>query len=356
MENKNIQINLLIQQVLQSDSMAYIPGYISSDVDIEFRILDRAYQDTGKYYARLKTAIQQNKCGDCVDVNEQINILERAPEVSLEFLKNVMSELSVTETGNYDPNNYYGFMIANAIMTEKPGFSRTDGYMVSLDLLQNGNQELMFDGPLFEKPLVINSSALSTLLDSDTSIVATTPDINKDMLRLLVETGIFNKEDVSDEGELLPTARIQETFILKGPDQKPDYEIIDIGMGKGRNVLRFDLDKIEKKATPFINAEVAGLLSSEQEAVAAWNVYIAKGSSVEEDDQMVQDANAGSLAWSYEEDLPLTQDNKELFLEKYKKYFMNNYLKQFITNKFPTVEADAAVFDLAEAKKQRLKN
>ena len=35
---------------------------------------------------------------------------------------------------------------------------------------------------------------------------------------------------------------------------------------------------------------------------------------------------------------------------------MNNYLKQFITNKFPTVEADAAVFDLAEAKKQRLKN
>ena len=173
------------------------------------------------------------------------------------------------------------------------------------------------------------------------------------MLRLLVETGIFNKEDVSDEGDLLPTAKIQETFILKGPDQKPDYEIIDIGMGKGRNVLRFDLDKIEKKATPFINAEVAGLLSSEQEAVAAWNVYIAKGSSVEEDDQMAQDANAGSLAWSYEEDLPLTQDNKELFLEKYKKYFMNNYLKQFITNKFPTVEADAAVFDLAEARKAK---
>ena len=68
---------------------------------------------------------------------------------------------------------------------------------------------------------------------------------------------------------------------------------------------------------------------------------------------MAQNANAGSLAWSYEEDLPLTQDNKELFLEKYKKYFMNNYLKQFITNKFPTVEADAAVFDLAEARKAK---
>jgi hypothetical protein len=30
---------------------------------------------------------------------------------------------------------------------------------------------------------------------------------------------------------------------------------------------------------------------------------------------------------------------------------MNNYIKQFITNQFPTVEKDAAVFDLAEAKK-----
>ena len=245
------------------------------------------------------------------------------------------------------------YSVANSVLLGKPGFSKTEGYDIVLDLLDNGSQEITFSGPFLERPLIINSVTLSSLLDSDTSIVATTPDINKDMLRLLVETGIFNKEDVSDEGELLPTAKIQETFILKGPDQKPDYEIIDIGMGKGRNVLRFDLDKIEKKATPFINAEVAGLLSSEQEAVAAWNVYIAKGSSVEEDDQMVQDANAGSLAWSYEEDLPLTQDNKELFLEKYKKYFMNNYLKQFITNKFPTVEADAAVFDLAEAKKAK---
>ena len=71
MENKNIQINLLIQQILQSDNMAYMPGFISSDVDIEFRILDNAYKNTGKEYAKLKTAIQQNKCGDCEDVNKK---------------------------------------------------------------------------------------------------------------------------------------------------------------------------------------------------------------------------------------------------------------------------------------------
>ena len=32
---------------------------------------------------------------------------------------------------------------------------------------------------------------------------------------------------------------------------------------------------------------------------------------------------------------------------------MNNYLKQFITDRLPTVQADAAVFDLAEAKKAK---
>ena len=94
-------------------------------------------------------------------------------------------------------------------------------------------------------------------------------------------------------------------------------------------------------------------MSSEQDAVAAWNVYISRGTSVEEDDQMAQNANAGESSWSYTEDLPLMQDKKVLFEKKYKEYFMNNYLKQFTTNQLPTVQADAAVFDLAEAKKAK---
>lgn len=81
-------------------------------------------------------------------------------------------------------------------------------------------------------------------------------------------------------------------------------------MGKGRNILRYDLDKIERKITPFINAEVSGILSAEQEAIAAWNVFLSKLTSEEEDDQMVQNANAASSSWSYEDDLPLMQDKK----------------------------------------------
>jgi len=151
----------------------------------------------------------------------------------------------------------------------------------------------------------------------------------------------------------MPQAKIAEEFVMKNSDGSYDYEIIDIGNGKGRNILKYDLDKIERKVTPFINAEIAGMLSHEQSVVASWNVFIGAQTSVSEDDQMAQNANAGFVAWSYEEDLPLQQDKKELFMSKYKEYFMNNYLKQFTSNQIPSVQADAAVFDLEEGKKKQ---
>ena len=213
---------------------------------------------------------------------------------------------------------------------------------------------MIFEGPMLDKPFVINSDALDALMESGTDIVATTPNINKDMLRLLGEVGVMAGGSSNPEtGELMPGAKIADEFVLKNSDGSYDYEIVDIGMGKGRNLLKFDLDKIERKVTPFINAEVAGMLSSEQSVVAAWNVFIGAGTSVSEDDQMAQNANAGFVAWSYEEDLPLMQDKKELFMVKYKEYFMNNYLKQFTTNQIPTVQEDAAVFDLEEGKKAK---
>ena len=155
------------------------------------------------------------------------------------------------------------------------------------------------------------------------------------------------------DGELGATATISEEFIMKNPDGSYDYEIIDIGNGKGRNLLKFDMNKITQKIMPFINAEVAGILSQEQEAVALWNVYLAKGTSVEEDDQMVQNANAAEESWDYSKDLPLDQTKKLKFEGAFIDYFFNNYLKQFITNQFPIVEEDAAVFDLSEGRRAK---
>jgi len=355
MENNNILQNLFLKQFNESNAIAYNKAFVASNSDYNFQLLDNAYRLAGKYYAKLKIAIDSNKCESehCALELQQLKQLEEAPQVSLDFLESVISELSVTEESSFDPNNDYRYAAANSVMTGKPGFSKTDGYQVYLDLLQNGSQQIAFIGPALQPPLVINSSSLSALLDSDTSLVVSTPNIGKDMLRLLPETGLFMQEMINENKELKANAKISEEFIIKNADGSFDYEIIDLGEGKGKNVLKFDMDKIEKKVTPFINAEVAGLMSSEQDVVAAWNVYISKDTSINEDAQMAQNANAAGSSWSYELDLPLAQDKKVLFETKYKEYFMNNYLKQFTKNQIPTVKEDAAVFDLAEAKKAK---
>ena len=372
MENDNILKNLYLKQFNESNAIAYNQDFISKTSDFQFQLLDNAYRLAGKHYAKIKIAIESNKCESehCAVELSQLKQLQEAPKASLDFLGSVIAELSVTEENSFDPNNDYRYAAANSLMTGKPGFSKTDGYEAYLDLLRDGSQQIEFMGPAFKRkqdvlfmgsiveievdhPLIINSSALGALIDSDTSLVASTPDIGKDMLRLLPETGLFMQEMINENKELKANAKISEEFIIKNADGTFDYEIIDLGNNKGRNVLKFDMDKIEKKVTPFINAEVAGLMSSEQDVVAAWNVYISKDTSVMEDDQMVQDANAAGSSWSYELDLPLDQDKKVLFEEKYKKYFMNNYLKEFISNQTPTVKEDAAVFDLDAAKQEQ---
>ena len=368
--NKNLQNNLFLKQFNESNAIAYDKDFVASGSDYNFQLLDNAYRNVGKIYAKLKIAVETNKCESdyCSVELAQIKQLEEAPQNSLDFLTSLIAELSVTEEPNYDPNNNYSFTAANSLMSAKPGFSKTDGYDAFLDLLPDGSQQIVFTGPAFktiqqdpftfetfeiENPLIINNSSLISLLESDTSLVVSTPDINKAMLLLLPETGLFMQEMINENKELKATAKISEEFVMKNADGSFDYEIIDLGNNQGKNVLRYDMEKIEKKVTPFINAEVAGLMSSEQDVIAAWNVYISKDTSVSEDAQMAQNANAGDTSWIYELDLPLQQDKKVLFEIKYKEYFMNNYLKQFTKNQTPTVKEDAAVFDLEEAQKAK---
>jgi len=72
MENKNISINLFIKQMLQSDNMAYVPGYLSSRVNIDYGVLNKAYQNTGRIYARLKAELERGTCGDCILENKML--------------------------------------------------------------------------------------------------------------------------------------------------------------------------------------------------------------------------------------------------------------------------------------------
>lgn len=352
MENKNIQANLYLKQFNESNALGFNKEFIAYNYDFNFDILGKAFRPTAQTYAKLMSNINNNKCvnGDCKYEYEQLKLLDQAPQNALDFLGELTSQLVITEEPNFDPNNNFKYTVANSVITTKPGFSKDNGYDVNLYLLETGSFEIIFTGPMLEEPLVINNISLSTLAKEGTSIVTSTPNIQKLMMALMPQTGLFEGNSIQANGELSPVAVISDEFVLKNPDGSYDYEIIDIGGGKGRNTLKFDLDKITKKSMPFINAEIAGILSIEQEAIALWNVYLAMQTSVEEDAQMAQDANAASESWSYEEDLPLSQDKKVLFEQKFIEYFMNNYLKQFITDRLPTVEEDAAVFDLSEAR------
>jgi hypothetical protein len=335
MSNKNVITNLTIKQMVESSAMGFNKEYIARSSDVNFDILGKAFKDTGKVYAKLKIAVENNNClsDNCEYELNKIKQLEQAPQAALDFLAMILSNVEITEDTNFDPNNNYEYTVVNCILQRRPGFSKTDGYDIALHLLEDGSQDIVFIGPAFEKPLVINSSALSSLNESDTTIVASTPELSKDMQKLLTEISVFPTSDIGENDQLKPNAKIKEEFVLKNADSSFDYEIIEIGNGKGRNVLKYDIDKIQRVSKPFIDAEIAAVMSSEEETIAAWNVYLSEGKY-----------------WSYTEDLPLDQNKQDEFSKKYKDYFMNNYLLQFTKNQLPIIPEDAQVFDLQEAK------
>ena len=335
MSNKNVITNLTIKQMVESSAMGFNKEYIARSSDVNFDILGKAFRDTGKVYAKLKIAVETNNClsDNCEYELNKIKQLEQAPQAALDFLAMILSNVEITEDTNFDPNNNYEYTVVNCILQRRPGFSKTDGYDIALHLLEDGSQDIVFIGPAFEKPLVINSSALSSLNESDTTIVASTPELSKDMQKLLTEISVFPTSDIGENDQLKPNAKIKEEFVLKNADGSFDYEIIEIGGGKGRNVLKYDIDKIQRVSKPFIDAEIAAVMSSEEETIAAWNVYLSEGKY-----------------WSYTEDLPLDQNKQDEFSKKYKDYFMNNYLLQFTKNQLPIIPEDAQVFDLQEAK------
>ena len=338
MSNKNVITNLTIKQMAESSAIGFNKDYIARSSDVNFDILGKAFRDTGRVYAKFKIAIETNNCISdyCEYEMNQVKRLEQAPQAALDFLSTIISNVEITEEPNFDPNNNYEYTVVNSILKERPGFSKTDGYDINLYLLEDGTQNIVFLGPAFEYPLTINSSALNSLNEAGTTIVASTPDITKDMVKLLTEVNIFSPEDVSEAGQLKSGAKIKEEFILKTADGEFDYEIVEIGDGKGRNILKYDMDRIKRVSNPFVDAEIAATMASEEETIAAWNVYLSEGKY-----------------WSYTEDLPLDQNKQDEFSKKYKDYFMNNYLLQFTKNQLPTVPEDAVVFDLAEAKKAK---
>ena len=241
MENKNIVNNTIIKQINESNALAFNKDFVSKGHDVNFDVLGKAFKNTGKIYAKLKIAIENNTCvsENCQYEHEQLKRLSEAPREALDFLELLISQTETTEDSNFDPNNNYEYNVVNCIFKERPGFSKSDGYEMVMNLLEDGSQELIFTGPMFEKPLVINSVALALLNESGSTLVSETPKITDEMMVLLTKVGLFDPSDLLEDGTLSPTAVIADEFILKNPDGSYDYEIIDIGNGKGRNCLLY---------------------------------------------------------------------------------------------------------------------
>ena len=238
---ENIEKNLLIKQINQSDAIAYSKSFLQNPVETNFNVF-KAFEGTEKEYARLQLAIKDGKCEEqgCQLEMDRVKFLNEAPKIFMGFIENVMGELMVTDEDNFDPNNSADYSVANSMLKDRPGFTKTDGYDIELRLLGDGSQQLTFTGPGFYEPLILNSSSLQILLDSDTYLIASTPPMGKMMAKLLTEVGLFSAEMTNQEtGELSQSAKISEEFILTTPEGTPDYEMIEIGGGKGRNCLLY---------------------------------------------------------------------------------------------------------------------
>ena len=57
MENKNLFQNLYLKQFNESNAIAYNERFVSGSSDYSFQLLDNAYRNAGRTYAKLKIAI-----------------------------------------------------------------------------------------------------------------------------------------------------------------------------------------------------------------------------------------------------------------------------------------------------------
>jgi len=339
--------NKVIKDVQRSNALAFRPDILSKSISEDFGVLNKAFEGTPELFAKAQLAIKNGSTEDGEKDLKTVNRLQGAPKKAIEFMENLIGELSTTDSSNFDINNNAEYSILNAMINKKPGFSKNQGFDLDMKLLDDGTQELTATGPGFKgNGLTINSGTLNSLLEAGSSIVAETPPIEKDMQMLLNETQLFDASMVGPDGNLSNDAKISEEFILRGDDGEPIYETVPISKTKARKVLKFDQEKIASKINPFVNAEIASLFEEEEGVIAAWNTYIEPNTTKDEDMQTSEPYSAGKNSWSYENDLPLTEENKELFSVKYKKYFTDNYLKQFTKNQAPFKKQDQETFDI----------
>ncbi len=340
-EENRIQSQQL-QNEDSNDGIAYNTGLLKSNPGAAFDVLGKAFANTASEYAENARKVNTNDCENCDELAHKNQMLEEAPNEAIEFITNITSELEALKQPNYDINNPSTYMVLNNIINRRPGYGESDGYNIALNLQDNGGFELKANGPKFDEEFKINSNRLKQLINNNKSLISTTPNINEGIGEILTAASLINPAFVNPETKKLnPDARISiADYGVLDAEGNPIYDQIEIeidGKKYMRNVYQYDESKIVKKLVPILQAEVAGYLSDEQSAVAAWNMYLANDTSMVQDDERVKDKNAGDKSWAYQ-NLPLNDKQKKEFSEKYHSYFIKNTLLPFIQNQVPEGE------------------
>ena len=340
LEENRIKSQELIKQD-SNDGIAYNTKVLEGNVGPNLNILGKAFDGKAAIFAANTLRINNNDCpdGNCEKLSHENQILQNAPQNAMQFITQLKTELSATEQPNYDTNNPYSYMVINNIINGRLGFGPKDGYNIDMNLVDDGSFDLKASGPGLDEPFKINSGVLNKLVMDNKSLISQTPNINEGAGAVLIESGLFNPAHVNKkDNTLTDDAKISlADFGVLNVEGEPVYDQVEIeieGEKYMRNVYKYDEGKIIKRLKPFLDAEISGILSDEQSGVALWNMYLANDTSMVEDDERVEDKNAGDKSWAYQ-DLPLSDKQKQEFSLKYQSYFVKNQLLPFIQNQVP---------------------
>ena len=336
--------NLNVKKITNgSNGLAFQSGILADpNIAKGFGVLNKAFEGTAQEFAQAQLAINKGLCGDCIEEQKRVQMLQQAPGAATEFLEELTGELSVIDSENFDVNNNAEYAILKAMIDGQAGFTAAQGFKLDLDL---NPMVLKASGPGFKNGgLEIAADALKSIIKSGGAMLAETPKVQPEMVditsKLLEDQSMVQNENFSDD------AKISEQFFVK-EDGKFKYEQIEVGEGKARNVLVPDMERIEAKAKPFLNASIAMMLEDEESAVALYNTMLKD--NVTEDEQLQSDEtkNAGNDSWVYRDVLPLSKENKKIFADSYKRYWNKNYLEPFVKNQLPKNPADQEIFDIS---------
>jgi len=199
-------------------------------------VLDITYKGYNKEAAALERIMADGKCAtdDCEMETKQLDILNAAPDASLDLLSNVQVNIDRALAGNVDPTHplYEQLKIAGRVIGKENYYGTKQGYGIEVNRLKNdngeytGEQEIIFTGKEFgEDGWKINSGTLSANPD----LINETPSFKDQSANTTKTSGLLvgarnpqNAVVYADQGK---EQGIDISFAFKMDDQDPPQPI-----------------------------------------------------------------------------------------------------------------------------------